>query len=46
MLAYSGASDVAAGAFTVGFNEHTFHKMWTKEEGSMSSTWRELKAIC
>jgi hypothetical protein len=44
-LVFSDASDIAAGAFTVEFNEKVFHKAWSKYESMMSSTWRELKAV-
>ena len=44
-LVFSDASDIAAGAFTVEFNEKNFHKAWSKYESMMSSTWRELKAV-
>lgn len=42
---YSDASNIAAGAFIVGFNDHVFHHMWNDHEILISSTWRELKAI-
>ena len=45
VLVYSDASNVAAGAFSVGVDEQVFHQMWSPQEMLMSSTWRELKAI-
>ena len=43
-LAYSDASNDACGAF-VSCDNIISHKMWSSEERSMSSTWREMKAI-
>ena len=45
VLVYSDASDFAAGAYVLEFDNKVFHKMWTVEETLESSTWRELKAI-
>ena len=41
---YSDASGYACGAFSHQTGS-VFHKMWTEQEASMSSTWRELKSI-
>lgn len=46
VLVYSDASNIAAGAYSVGVDENIFHRMWSSDEVLMSSTWRELKAIC
>ena len=45
LLAYSDASNDACGAFIVSCDNIISHKMWSSEERSMSSTWREMKAI-
>lgn len=45
IISYSDASSVACGAFIVSCGELVAHKMWSEGEASMSSTWRELKAI-
>ena len=42
---YSDASNFAAGAFIVDVNDNVFLHMWNEIERTMSSTWRELKAI-
>ena len=45
LLAYSDASNDACEAFIVSCDNIISHKMWSSEERSMSSTWREMKAI-
>lgn len=45
VIIYSDASSSASGAYTVEADSKTFHLMWKEFERSMSSTWRELRAI-
>ena len=45
ILIYSDASNYAAGACMVKLNDRIFHQMWDECEMSMSSTWRELRAV-
>ena len=45
VIIYSDVSDIASGAYTVEVNEKIYHQMWSEGECTMSSTWREMKAI-
>ncbi|VDI41678.1 Hypothetical predicted protein [Mytilus galloprovincialis] len=45
VVVYSDASNVAAGANSIGIDSNIFHQMWTLQESIQSSTWRELQAI-
>lgn len=45
VIVYSDASSLASGAYTVEVDSKCFHLMWKESEKSMSSTWRELRAI-
>lgn len=45
VVVYYDASNVAAGACTVELKEKIFHCNWSEYEQSLSSTWRELRAI-
>lgn len=45
-VTFSDASNIACGAVSyINDGEHVCHKMWTQDERSRSSTWRELSAI-
>ena len=45
-VSFSDASDSACGAFVESDPELVFHQNWSPEEKVLSSTWRELKAVC
>ena len=45
VMIFSDASEVGAGAYSVEVNSKVFHQNWSQYESSMSSTWREMKAI-
>ncbi len=44
-LVYSDASDTWYGGYLVEHGTHVAHGLWTLEESTFSSTWRELQAI-
>ena len=45
LITFSDASSVACGAVLLSCGNQIAHKTWNAEEKSMSSTWRELKAV-
>ena len=45
VILYYYASNVACGAYSAEDMNNIFHKMWSENEKSKSSTWREMKAI-
>ncbi|KAL5496815.1 hypothetical protein EMCRGX_G013175 [Ephydatia muelleri] len=44
-VVYSDASDTGYGGYTVEHGTHVAQGVWTEEEASQSSTWRELVAV-
>ena len=44
-VVYSDASDTGYGGYTVEHGTHVAQGVWTAEEASQSSTWRELVAV-
>lgn len=44
-IVYTDASGFACAGFTVQSKRHVVHKMWTPDEATQSSTYRELKAV-
>jgi hypothetical protein len=45
VILYYYASNVACGAYSAEDMNNIFHKMWSENEKSKSSTWKEMKAI-
>ena len=45
LITFSDASSVACGAVLLSCGNQLTHKMWNAEEKTMSSTWRELRAV-
>ena len=44
-VVYSDASDIGAGGYSVQYNDKVSHLFWSDSEKTMSSTWRELRAV-
>ena len=44
-VVYSDASDTGYGGYTVEHGHHMAQGLWTQDEATRSSTWRELRAV-
>ena len=44
-MLYSDASDTGYGGYTVEHGYHMAQGLWTQDEATRSSTWRELRAV-
>ena len=45
LVVFSDASDIGCGGYILQCNEQVSQHFWSEEQKSMSSTWRELKAV-